>query len=387
MPRTFIIVASGFSLKDLSEKVRRDQSRFARFNAMYSNQDRVPVSIVIANYNYARFLRRSIDSALEQNYDDAEVIVVDDASTDETADVISSYGARIKTCLREANGGHAAAFNTGFASSNGEIVLFLDADDYLYPNAVCDVVDAWEEKTAQVQFRLHIVDEQMHVKDIFPPAELPFDSGDVTSKLLRKGRYQTTVTSGLAFKRSVLDRVMPVPEQDFRQGADGYLATVAPLHGEVTSIDDCLGAYRIHGANHSVFAEKLGQRARWRIAHDFHRLEALSDRATDIGLEVPPDAGLHDPVHLEERLASLCIDREQHPVAGDSRLSLGAAGVAASLEMNASRRRRAMLAAWFLSVGILPRHMAKAVLSWKLVASSRPRFLLRLSKTIRHVMG
>ncbi|WP_267548924.1 glycosyltransferase [Rhizobium rhizogenes] len=354
---------------------------------MYSIQDHVPVSIVIANYNYAHFLRRSIDSALEQTYDDAEVIVVDDASTDGAADIIASYGSRIKPCLREVNGGHAAAFNTGFASSSGEIVLFLDADDYLYPNAVSDVVDAWEENTAQVQFRLHIVDEQMHVKDVFPPAELPFDSGDVTSKLLRKGRYQTTVTSGLAFKRSVLNSVMPVPEQDFRQGADGYLATVAPLHGEVTSIEECLGAYRIHGANHSVFADKLGQRARWRIEHDFRRLEALSGQATEVGLEVPDDAGLHDPVHIEERLASLCIDRARHPVASDSRLSLAAAGAVASLEMNASRRRRAMLAAWFLSVGILPHQMSKAVLSWKLVASSRPQFLLRLSKAIRHAVG
>jgi GT2 family glycosyltransferase len=354
---------------------------------MYSIQDRVPVSIVIANYNYARFLRRSIDSALEQSYDNAEVIVVDDASTDDTIDVVAAYGPQIRTCLREVNGGHGAAFNTGFASSRGRIVMFLDADDYLYPNAVSDIVDAWEENTAQLQFRLHIVDENMRVKDVFPPPELPFDSGDVTPKLLQKGRYQTTVTSGLAFDRSALDRVMPVPEEDFRQGADGYLATVAPLHGEVTSIDDCLGAYRMHGANHSVFAEKLGQRARWRVEHDFHRLEALSDQAAEIGLEVPADIGLRDPVHLEERLASLCIDRQKHPVAGDSRIALAAAGAVASLEMNASKRRRAMLAAWFLSVGVLPRRMARTVLSWKLAASSRPSFLMRISKTIRHAMG
>ncbi|TCR76775.1 glycosyltransferase [Rhizobium sp. BK376] len=353
----------------------------------YSTQDRVPVSVVIANYNYARFLRRSIDSALEQDYDNAEVIVVDDASTDETASVVASYGPRIKACLREENGGHAAAFNTGFASSKGEIVLFLDADDYLYPHAVTEIVDAWEDRTAQMQFRLHIVDEEMRVKDVFPPPELAFDSGDVTPKLLQKGRYQTTVTSGLAFDRSALEAIMPVPEKDFRQGADGYLATVAPLHGDVTSIDDCLGAYRMHGANHSVFAEKLGQRARWRIEHDFHRLEALSDQATEIGLDLPPDVGLRDPVHLEERLASLCMDKDLHPVANDSRLGLATAGAVASLDMNASRRRRALLAAWFLSVGVLPARMARAVLSWKLVASSRPDVLLRLSKAIRHAMG
>lgn len=354
---------------------------------MHSIQDHTPVSIVITNYNYGRFLRRSIESALDQDYDNAEVIVVDDASTDNTPSVVRSFGPRIKTCLREENGGHAAAFNTGFRSSRGDIVLFLDADDYLYPHAVSEIVDAWDDNTAQMQFRLHVVDEQMRVKDVYPPPELAFDSGDVTPKLLEKGRYQTTVTSGLAFRRSALDRVMPVPETDFRQGADGYLATVAPLHGEVTSIDDCLGAYRMHGDNHSAFAEKLGQRARWRVQHDFHRLEALSGQAAEIGLDVPPGVNLRDPLHLEERLASLCVDRRQHPVADDSRIALATAGAFASFGMNASRRRRAMLAAWFLSVGILPRRMARTVLSWKLVASSRPTFLLKLSKRIRHVVG
>ncbi|WFU04477.1 glycosyltransferase family 2 protein (plasmid) [Rhizobium sp. CB3171] len=354
---------------------------------MHPITDRVPVSIIISNYNYARFLPRCIDSALEQSYDNTEVIVVDDASTDDTVGVLASYGSRIRTCLKKTNGGHGAAFNTGFAASRGEVVLFLDADDYLYPNAISEIIDAWEDDAVQVQFRLHMVDEDMQVKDVFPPPELPFDSGDVTPKLLQRGRYQTTVTSGLAFKRSALEVVMPVPETDFRQGADGYLVTVTPLHGKVTSIESCLGAYRIHGANHSVFAEKLGQRARWRMEHDFHRIDALSDQAAEIGLTVPEDVNLHDPVHLEERLASLCMDKSKHPMVSDSRFALGTAGAVASLEMNASLRRRAMLAAWFLSVGVLPGRMAKAILSWKLVASSRPAFLSRLSKTIRHAIG
>ena len=100
---------------------------------MHSIRDHLPVSIIIANYNYARFLSRAIDSALDQDHAQVEVIVVDDASTDGSAEVIASSGGRIKACLREENGGHAAAFNTGFAASRGAIVLFLDADDYLLP--------------------------------------------------------------------------------------------------------------------------------------------------------------------------------------------------------------------------------------------------------------
>jgi GT2 family glycosyltransferase len=349
--------------------------------------NRPSVSIAIANYNYARFLPTSIDSALSQTYPDVEVIVVDDVSVDRSREVIASYGDRIKPCFRHRNGGHAAAFNTGFEASSGDIVFFLDADDFLYPQAVSEVVEAFRMDTAMVQFRLHLVDENREVVDVFPAPEFPFESGDVVPQLLEKGRYQTTVTSGLAFRRSALEAIMPIPEEEFRQGADGYLVTTAPFHGIVRSIDECLGAYRQHGGNHSAFDDELAKRARWRVDHDFRRFEALENEAAAEGLTVPEDIGLRDPLHVEERLASLCTDAARHPVRGDSRLRLGAAGAAASMGTNVALRRRAVLAAWFLSVGILPRHQAKAVLSWKLMASSRPQFLARGSKMVRRFMG
>ena len=348
---------------------------------------RVPVSIIIANYDYARFLGRCIDSALDQDYRDIEVVVVDDASNDGSREIIRSYGSQVRPCLKVRNGGHAAAFNTGFAACSGQVVFFLDADDYLYPNAVSRVVEAWDADTTQAQFRLHLVDENRQIKDIFPPPELPFDDGNVVPKLLRSGRYQTTVTSGLAFDRTALESILPIPEDEFRQGADGYLVTVAPFHGNVTSIDHCLGAYRQHGANHSQFEDKLAERSRWRMRHDFRRFEALSRQATQAGLALQGNIGLRDPGHLEGRLASLCVDGVRHPVRGDSRLKLAAAGVAASLRMNASLRRRVFSAAWFFSVGVLPGKMARAVLLWKLVASSRPPQLAQMAKFLRRIVG
>lgn len=345
------------------------------------------MSIIIANYNYARFLRRSIDSALEQKHKNVEVIVVDDASTDASREVIASYGDRIRSCFRAKNGGHAAAFNSGFAESSGAIVFFLDADDYLHPHAVSQVTDAWTERTVQMQWRLDLVDEQGRARDVFPPRELPFDSGDVRPKLRERGRYQTTVTSGLAFARTALEAIMPIPEADFRQGADGYLVTVAPLHGQVAALDRCLGAYRIHGTNHSVFGGKLARRARWRVEHDFHRMRALSTHMKRRGLTLRGEPPLRDPFHIEERLASYCLEKSNHPVRGDSRLQLAAAGSVASLTMPYSFRRRIVQAGWFAAVGILPERQAQAVLSWKLVAASRPKFLARLSKSIRRAMG
>src|SRR5262249_35315249 len=92
-------------------------------------------SIIVSNYNYGRFLRKWLDSALAQTFANKEVIVVDDGSTDESRKIISSYGKQIIPILKE-NGGQASAFNAGFAASRGEAVLFLDADDLLLPSAL-----------------------------------------------------------------------------------------------------------------------------------------------------------------------------------------------------------------------------------------------------------
>jgi glycosyltransferase involved in cell wall biosynthesis len=101
------------------------------------------VSIVIINYNYGRFLREAIDSALRQTYPHIEVVVVDDGSTDNSREIIASYGSKVVPVLKK-NGGQGSAFNAGFAVSRGEMVIFLDADDYLFPRAVEQVVTAWE---------------------------------------------------------------------------------------------------------------------------------------------------------------------------------------------------------------------------------------------------
>ena len=77
-------------------------------------ESRIPlcVSIIISNYNYGRFLSAAIDSALAQTYQTVEVIVVDDGSTDNSREVIESYGDRI-TALFQKNGKQAAALNYG----------------------------------------------------------------------------------------------------------------------------------------------------------------------------------------------------------------------------------------------------------------------------------
>jgi len=90
------------------------------------------VSVVMPVYNGGPFLRQSLDSILAQTYPDFEVIVVDDGSTDETPQILASYGSRIRT-YHKPNGGGASAINYGIGQGHGEWIAWLSADDLWEP--------------------------------------------------------------------------------------------------------------------------------------------------------------------------------------------------------------------------------------------------------------
>lgn len=159
------------------------------------------VSIVINNFNYRQFLKQSIDSALAQTYPHAEVVVADDASTDGSQELIRGYGDRSCAVLQAENGGQGAAINAGAAACTGDLIIFLDADDNLYPTAAETVAKAYRPDDSLIKYRLHLVDVSGRVIDLHPRPEMRFDTGDVRKKLLDVGRIEGTVTSGQAFAR------------------------------------------------------------------------------------------------------------------------------------------------------------------------------------------
>ena len=93
------------------------------------------VSVIIPNYNYARFIGEAIESVLAQTYQPLEIIVVDDGSTDDSIKVIESFGDKVKL-IRQENGGVGKARNTGARNSNGDFLAFLDADDIWLPEKI-----------------------------------------------------------------------------------------------------------------------------------------------------------------------------------------------------------------------------------------------------------
>lgn len=133
------------------------------------------VSAVITCYNHGRFLADAVQSLIGQTYRKIEIIVVDDGSTDDTASVALSFP-EVKY-IHQLNAGLSAARNTGIDNSTGSFLVFLDADDWLYPDAIsvnldylqqhplCAFVSGWHDKVDEWGYALDSQDEQEVIMD------------------------------------------------------------------------------------------------------------------------------------------------------------------------------------------------------------------------------
>jgi glycosyltransferase involved in cell wall biosynthesis len=331
------------------------------------------VSIIIDNYNYARYVSAAIDSALAQTYPRIEIIVVDDGSTDGSRDVIAGYAARV-TAIFQDNRGQSGAFNTGFDSCKGDIVLFLDSDDALRPEAVSEIVAAWRPGITKVQFCLATIDAEGGFTDgVFPnyPASLP--AAAVLRETLRTALYPCPPTSGNAYARAFLAQVMPVPR--VHAGADGPLNTLAPLYGDVVTLNRALGLYRVHGANDGAQRALAADKFSRFIRHDQHRVLMLREHAARRGFTVRGDPLDRAVLHLQYRLASLRLKPGEHPVPAERVGQVMRRGIAASWRSGDRLPARLFVMVWFLAVALLPRRLAERLIALRFVPASRPATL------------
>jgi glycosyltransferase involved in cell wall biosynthesis len=102
------------------------------------------VSVIIPVYNGEKYLDRAIDSVLEQTYANYEIIAIDDGSTDRTSKILETYSSKIRYCYRD-NQGVAATRNYGIEIAEGELIAFLDADDFFFPDKLAKQVDCFQE--------------------------------------------------------------------------------------------------------------------------------------------------------------------------------------------------------------------------------------------------
>ncbi len=204
------------------------------------------VSVIVRNYNYGRYLRGAIDSALHQTYANTEIVVVDDGSTDDSREIIASYGDRVVPLLKE-NGGQASAWNAGFEVSRGDIICFLDSDDLFTLDKVNTVVGVFERHPdiGSCFHPLKLVDAACR------PLPRPMDMGLLGERDFRasikngKLPYIAPATSGLCFKHSLLRSIFPTPEID----GDHYVKFTSLLLAKTYFSAEELALQRIHGDN------------------------------------------------------------------------------------------------------------------------------------------
>lgn len=333
------------------------------------------VSIVINNYNYDRFLSKAIDSALNQTYPHTEVIVVDDGSTDNSRNIIDEYSDRITPILQE-NGKQAAALNSGFAASHGDIVLFLDSDDYLFPMATERIVKAFHLGVCKVHYRLQVVDIEGRPSGAFiPTITMKLACGEVWRELLQTGGYVSTCMSGNAYNRTSLTHLFPIPDE-YKTTSDDYLMISSPFYGEVIGIEEPLGVYRIHNSNQWALTSVSGSRFRRFVQHDLQNFALLQQRAKEFGFEVPRDLEMRGLGRLWSRLASLRLEPQAHPVASDRSLLLIYWGLRSLWKFSGHNfQKRIIYSIWFFWVGIMPLPLAKLGIIWLYAPHLRPKVI------------
>lgn len=200
------------------------------------------VSIIITTYNHALYIKDAIESALRQTYPSTEIIVVDDGSTDNTSQIVSQFS-QVKYVFQP-NKGLSAARNTGIFNSHGDYLVFLDADDLLYPFAITKDLGYFEENVscAFISGGHDKVDEQKRVIET------------VSGKIPRQDYFLTLLRSNyigmhgaVMYRRQVFDVFLFDETLPACEDYDLYLRVAK--HYPVFSHHEKLAAYRIHADN------------------------------------------------------------------------------------------------------------------------------------------
>jgi hypothetical protein len=348
------------------------------------------VDIVIDNYNYGRYLPDAIESACAQTHGKVTVTVVDDGSSDGSRALLDEYAERVTVVLKE-NGGQASALNAGAELCRGDVVIFLDADDTLHPDAAAEVAAAFaaDPEVVKVQFRTAVIDaEGRPTGAIKPAAHLPMPSGDLRRAEL-DSPYDLVwmATSANAFRTSALRRILPIPESQFRTCADWYLVHLTALLGPVVSLDSVAGSYRMHGANNyepQAAGLDLGH-LRETIGFADSVSPLLLERAAELGLARPER--ILSIADLANRMISLRLEPGRHPDPGErrGRLLIGAVRAAGRRD-NASLAMKSMFVVWFAAMAVAPAALARRLAIWFLYPQRRPalnRLLGRLQRSGR----
>jgi glycosyltransferase involved in cell wall biosynthesis len=339
------------------------------------------VSIVIVNYNYARFLRQAIESALAQTYCDKEIVVIDDGSTDDSAEVIRSYGGLIIPVLKS-NAGQSSCYSRGLAVSSGDLVLYLDADDFLNPHCLSEVVSGWKQGCVKAHFYLDVVDESGARMDAVVPSGRLARGTDPLKMMRLFGSYCSPPGSGNVYSREYLRKILPKEDDsEFRRfeasqfGGDSVAILAAPYFGAIAAIPQILGCYRRHTNASGAVTAAFQAESSLKTLETEYRKELVRDHAWRIAARRTETPKLLEPSRLKRRFCYLRLSgRGLDPA--DNRLNLFAKGVLYSILWDGySWAQKIAISGWFVGMAVLPSKIAEMLIRPALGLSNRTLLL------------
>jgi len=269
------------------------------------------VTILIDTYNHERFIEEAIVSVLEQDFPAAqmEILVVDDGSTDRTPEIVRKFAPRVRY-LQKKNGGQASAFNFGIPQAQGEIVAFLDGDDWWARNKVHLVVEAFEEypHSGTVGHGVIQVDGDTNHSTALAPGTIGyFDLASDKGAQTFRDFMAFLGTSRVSIRKRVLNKVLPLPNALVIE-ADEFMSAMAVAHAGAVLLAEPLTFYRLHDAN--LFQFRTTDRVRTR-----RKLEVLNCLAADLPpqltrLGISPSAIsiIVDPIRISTSRMKLMLD-------------------------------------------------------------------------------
>jgi hypothetical protein len=268
------------------------------------------VSVLIDTYNHERFIAQAIMSVLAQDMPMAnvEIFVVDDGSTDRTPEIVRAFEPRVRL-IRKANGGQASAFNTGIPECHGDIVAFLDGDDWWAPQKLRRVVEEMERNPEVGIVGNGITevfdngDEQSEVLHATPRFRIDSPEG---ARIFRRRKSQLG-TSRMTVRAEILRSILPIPEAIVIE-ADEYVFTLAAALSEVSILGEALTFYRIHTGNlFLVSGFQKGPLLRKRKSLE-HLAFTLSEKLQQFGLKEDAVRAATEPVQVEADVLRLQMD-------------------------------------------------------------------------------
>jgi hypothetical protein len=251
----------------------------------------VQLSVLIDTYNHERLIATAINSVLEQDFpaSQREVIVVDDGSTDRTAEIVRRYAPQVRLVTKK-NGGQASAFNAGIPECRGEAIVFLDGDDWWAPGKLRRMAEVFREDPALGMIGHAFIEsfDDGTRKTISPSERVRLQVNNVSAATLFRLSRCYFGTSRLGLRADLARKILPVPEALVFE-ADEYLFTMAAALGPFVLLPDALTHYRVHAGN-------LFLRAGASQAGERRKAQVIAELAHALRISLPATGAPQDAV-------------------------------------------------------------------------------------------